>query len=71
MTVVVETPSGKLLGRTIDGIAGGDRVRLPRHPVREAAGRPAPLRAPEPIAPWAGVRAGRRVRRQRAAGRRW
>ena len=57
MTVVVETSSGKLLGRTIDGIAGGDRVRaflgMPFAKPPVGALR---FAAPEPIAPWAGER---------------
>ena len=50
MTVVVETSSGKLLGRTIDGIAGGDRVRaFLGMPFAKPPVGPLRFAAPEPI----------------------
>jgi para-nitrobenzyl esterase len=51
MTTVVETPSGKLVGRESDGVRTFLGIPFAKPPV-------GPLRfaAPEPIAPWAGER---------------
>lgn len=53
---VVDTPSGKIRGRTVDGAPGAPRVRCFRGiPYAEAPVGARRWRPPQPVAPWTGV----------------